>query len=136
VFNSLHHSLAELDACADDYNKSRPHQSLGMKTPLEAFATSQVAPVPCGVTLSQWHRIVQGICEWVTRKASSAGVVTVSWRQISVGKHCGGRKGDIHFTGEVLQIWDGSELPKTVLKADKDREVQVKKAFTMPQKKS
>ena len=67
---------------------------------------------------------------------SSAGVVTVSWQQISVGKHRGGRKVDIHVTNELLQIWDGSELLKTVLKADKEREVRVKKAFTMPQKKS
>ena len=74
--------------------------------------------------------------EWVTRKECSAGVVTVSWQQISVGKHRGGRKVDIHVAGELLQIWDGSELLKTVLKADKEKEVRVKKAFTMPQKKS
>jgi len=35
-----------------------------------------------------------------------------------------------------LQIWDGSKLFKTVLKADKEKEVRVKKAFTMPAKKS
>ena len=55
---------------------------------------------------------------------------------MSVGKHRGGRKVGIHVTGELLQIWDGSELLKTVLTADKEKEVRVKKAFTTPQKKS
>jgi hypothetical protein len=36
----------------------------------------------------------------------------------------------------LLQIWDGSELLKTVLKADREKEVRVKKAFTMPARKS
>ena len=53
-----------------------------------------------------------------------------------MGKHWGSRKVDIHVTNELLQIWDGSELLKTVFKADKEKEVRVKKAFTMPQKKS
>jgi len=106
-----------------------------MKTPLEAFTASQVAPVP---VRSGPEPVFQdrGSDEWVTRKVSSAGVVTVSWQQISVGKHRGGRKVDIHVTQELLQIWDGSELLKTVLKADKEKEVRVKKAFTMPAKKS
>ena len=72
----------------------------------------------------------------MTRKVSSAGVMTVSWQQISVGKHRGGRKVDIHVTGELPQIWDGSEILKTVLKADKEKEVRVKTAFTMPARKS
>jgi hypothetical protein len=78
----------------------------------------------------------RGSDEWVSRKVSSAGVVTVAWQQISVGKHRGGRKVDIHVTDELLQIWDGSELLKTVLKADTGGKVRVKKAFTMPLKKS
>lgn len=118
-----------------DYNQSRPHQALGMKTPLEAFTASQVALVPVKKGPEPVFQD-RGGDEWVTRKVSSAGVVTVSWQQISVGKHRGGRKVDIHVTNELLQIWDGSELLKTVLKADKEKEVRVKKAFTMPQKKS
>lgn len=33
----------------------------------------------------------------------------------------GGRKEDIHVTKELSQIWEGSELLKTVLKADKKK---------------
>ncbi len=106
-----------------------------MKTPLEAFTASQVAPVPVRTGPEPVFQD-RGGDEWVTRKVSSAGVVTVSWQQISVGKHRGGRKVDIHVTKELLQIWDGSELLKTVLKADREKEVRVKKAFTMPARKS
>lgn len=135
VFDSLHQAQRELDAWVEDYNQSRPHQALGMKTPLEAFAASQVVPVPVRTGPEPVFQD-RSSDEWVTRKVSSAGVVTVSWQQISVGKHRGGKKVDIHVTGELLQIWDGSELLKTVLKADREKEVRVKKAFTMPPKKS
>jgi transposase InsO family protein len=135
VFDSLHQAQSELDAWVVEYNQSRPHQALAMKTPLEAFTALQVALVP----VKKGPELVfqdGGSDEWVTRKVSSAGVVTVAWQQISVGKHRGGRKVDIHVTGELLQIWDGSELLKTVLKADREKEVRVKKAFTMPARKS
>jgi hypothetical protein len=75
-----------------------------MKTPLEAFTASRVLPVPV---------------------KTGPEVVTVSWQQILVGKHRGGQKVDIHVTGELIQIWDGSELLKTVLKADKGKDVRV-----------
>jgi len=134
VFDSLHQAQKELDAWVEDYNQSRPHQALGMKTPLEAFTASQVAFVP---VKSGPEPVFQdrGGDEWVTRKVSSAGVVTVSWQQISVGKHRGGRKVDIHVTNELLQIWDGSDLLKTVLKADKEKEVRVKIEMAVPQRK-
>ena len=56
----------------------------------------------------------------------------VAWQQISVGKHRSGTKVDIHVTGELLQIWDGNELLKTVARANPGKEVRVKKAFSMP----
>lgn len=133
VFDSRYQAQRELDAWVVDDNQSRPYQALGMKTPLEAFAASAVVALP---VRSDPEPVFQdrGGDEWVTRKVSSAGVVTVSWQQISV-EHRGGRKVDIHVTNELLEIWDGSELLKTVLKTDREKEVRVKKAFTMPAKK-
>jgi len=135
VFDSLHQAQAELDAWVAEYNQSRPHQSLKMRTPLDAFTASQVSPVMVRTGPEAAFQDRESD-EWVTRKVSSAGVVTVSWQQISVGKHRGGRKVDIHVNEELLQIWDGSELLKTVLKEDPAKEVRVKKAFAMPSKKS
>ena len=55
------------------------------------------------------------------------GVVCVAWQQISVGKHRAGRTVDIHVGPELLHIWDGNELLKTVLR-DSTNEVRKKRA--------
>lgn len=135
LFDSLSDAQEQLDAWVVEYNESRPHQALGMKTPLEAFTASQAVVVPVRKGPEPVFHDRDGD-EWVSRKVNSSGVVTVAWQQISVGKHRGGRRVDIYVTSELLQIWDGSELLKTVLKADKDKEVRVKKAFTIPKKQS
>jgi transposase len=113
----------------------RQHRSWGPRRLVYELLKRGVEPVPVRTGPEPVFQDRSGE-EWVTRKVSSAGVVTVSWQQISVGKHRGGRKVDIHVTDELLQIWDGSELLKTVLKADTGGKVRVKKAFTMPLKKS
>jgi len=102
---------------------------------LEAFTVSQAVVIPVSKGPEPVFHDRDGD-EWVSRKVNSSGVVAVAWQQISVGKHRGGRRVDIYVTSELLQIWDGSELLKTVLKADKDKEVRVKKAFTIPKKQS
>lgn len=52
--------------------------------------------------------------EWITRKVSVNGVITVAWQQISVGKHRERRRVDVHVLAEILEVWDGNELIKTV----------------------
>jgi transposase InsO family protein len=47
----LHQAQKELDAWVEDYNQSRPHQALGMKTPLEAFTASKEAGVKNAFTM-------------------------------------------------------------------------------------
>lgn len=131
VFESLEAAQAELDAWVADYNDTRPHQSLGMKTPLEVFTSSRAEVVPVKTGPEPVFQDRDGD-QWITRKVNSAGVVTVSWQQISVGKHRGGRKVDIHVNQGLIQIWDGADLLKTVPQDDPDKEVRVKKAFTMP----
>ena len=57
--------------------------------------------------------------EWITRKVSVNGVITVAWQQISVGKHRDGRRVDVHVLAEILEVWDGNELIKTVARTTK-----------------
>lgn len=125
VFESLEHAQTELDAWVADYNDNKPHQSLGMKTPLEVFSSSwaEVVPAKTGPQLVFQDRDGD---QWITRKVNSAGVVTVSGQQISVGKHRGGRKVDIHVNQGVIQIWDGADLLKTVPQHDPGKEVREK----------
>jgi hypothetical protein len=55
------------------------------------------------------------------------GVISVAWQEISCGKHRGGLRVDVHVQGRVLQIWDGDELIKTVLRTN-TKEVRKKRA--------
>ena len=54
--------------------------------------------------------------DWISRKVAANGVISVAWQQISCGKHRAGRRVDIHLDGPTMQIWDGEELLKTVLR--------------------
>ena len=57
--------------------------------------------------------------DWIARRVAPHGVVCVAWQQISVGKHRAGRDVDIHVLEQMLQIWDGQELLKSVLRERK-----------------
>ncbi len=43
-------------------------------------------------------------------------MISVAWPQIRCGKHRAGRRVDVRVAGPTLQIWDGDELIKTVLR--------------------
>jgi hypothetical protein len=51
----------------------------------------------------------------------------VAWQEISCGKHRGGHRVDVHLQGQFMQIWDGDELIKTVLRTNQ-KEVRKKRA--------
>ncbi len=65
--------------------------------------------------------------DWISRRVAPNGVISVAWQEISCGKHRGGRRVDVHVQGKTLQIWDGEELVKTVLRTN-DKEVRKKHA--------
>jgi hypothetical protein len=65
--------------------------------------------------------------DWIARRVSAVGVVCVAWQQISVGKHRAGRTVDVQVGEEILHIWDGNDLLKTVLR-DNRKEIRKKKA--------
>jgi hypothetical protein len=65
--------------------------------------------------------------DWISRRVTSNGIISVVWQQISCGKHRAGRRVDVHVQGLTLQIWDGDELIKTVMRPA-DKEVRKKHA--------
>jgi hypothetical protein len=65
--------------------------------------------------------------DWISRTITTNGVISVAWQEVSCGKHRAGRRVDIHLQGAVMQIWDGKELIKTVLRTN-DKEVRKKHA--------
>lgn len=107
------------------YNFDRPHDSLDMHTPGSRFFPPRAAERPTdGSALTPVDRSGD---DWIARRVSGVGVVCVAWQQISIGKHRAGRTVHIQVGPELLHIWDGSELLKTVLR-DNTKEVRKKRA--------
>ena len=106
VFPTLATAQQRLDAWVAAYNTDRPHQSLDMATPAERYAPvvrREVSTIPDRTGP-----------EWVSRKVSTVGVVCVSWQQVSVGRHRAGERCDVHVGPEILQLWIGNDLLRTV----------------------
>jgi hypothetical protein len=120
VYTDIEYAHKELDDWVHDYNTVRPHQGIAMATPAERFLTDRDAtPHPdLDPHLVALHD-ARDPDEWITRKVSANGVITVAWQQISVGKHRERRRVDVHVLPGVLEVWDGNELIKTVARASK-----------------
>jgi hypothetical protein len=123
VFDDVGAVQAALDRWVVSYNTERPHSALGMATPASRF-TARPADPPADDSAVLGERTGDG---WISRRVAANGVISVAWQQISCGKHRAGRRVDIHLEGPTLQVWDGEELLKTVLRANR-REVRKKNA--------
>ena len=124
VFATRAAAQRELDEWVSDYNINRPHQSLNMDTPAKRFTATAVNARPADDSALTAERTGE---HWVSRRVGGNGVVSVTWQQISVGKHRAGRDVDIHVGEHILQIWDGPELLKTA-KRTSSGEVRKKRA--------
>jgi transposase InsO family protein len=114
VFEDLATAQAELDHWIGSYNTERPHSALDMATPASRFtATDAGRPADASSLLSE-----RDGDDWISRKITTNGVISVAWQEISCGKHRAGRRVDIHLQGPTLQIWDGEDLLKTVLRTN------------------
>jgi hypothetical protein len=123
IFPDLDTAQAELDAWVSDYNTSRPHSAIGMMPPIERFEhRPEVARPP----RFEPARDRTGD-DWVCRRAGANGVISVSWQQICLGKAAAGHQVDVHVTEQVLQVWDGNQLLKTVARSSRG-EVRKKRA--------
>ena len=136
VFADLATAQAELDEWVADYNSNRPHQALDMATPASRFLNPEPAPVAVLRATNGPGRPEHDRRDgtWVTRRASAAGVVCVSWQQVCLGVAAAGRPIDVWVTDQVLQFYDGDQLLRTEKRASTG-EVRVKRS-TAPQRRS
>jgi transposase InsO family protein len=110
VFSSLRTAQQALDEWVAHYNTERPHQSLDGATPAERFTPGLPAhhrparPAPRGRDAS----------DWISRRVAVNGVISVSWQQICLGVSHAGASVDVNVLPELLQVWRGDELIKTV----------------------
>jgi hypothetical protein len=119
VFDDLPSAQAELDAWVQGYNTDRPHQGIGMATPAERFLVRAERTVPALDPHLEALTHARSSEDWITRKVSVNGVITVAWQQLSVGKHRGGHRVDVHVLPEILEVWDRNELIRTVARTSK-----------------
>jgi hypothetical protein len=59
-FASLQAAQETIDAWADAYNQQRPHQALGMATPVSAFRRAALAPPRASAPAARRHRPAAG----------------------------------------------------------------------------
>jgi transposase InsO family protein len=123
VFDDLAAAQAELDAWVLDYNHRRPHSAIGMVPPIERFEQRHTPPRP----LRELTGSDRTGDDWVCRRAGANGVISVSWQQICLGKAAAGRQVDVQLTDRLIQVWDGSQLLKTIARTSTG-EVRKKRA--------
>jgi len=115
VFADLAAAQAELDQWVHHYNHQRPHQAIDMMVPAERFHRTDpapVVPIRPGVDTAR-PAPTRGDGNWVARRASAVGVVSVSWQQVCLGQAAAGRDIDVWVTDQVLQFYDGDQLLRT-----------------------
>ena len=112
VFEDLPTAQGELDRWVRSFNTERPHSAIDMATPASRFSGAEPGrPAEVGALLGE-----RSGDDRISRKITSNGIISVAWQEISCGKHRAARRVDVHLQGQVMQIWDGDELIKTVLR--------------------
>jgi len=127
LFSSLTVAQKQLDAWIEDYNTNRPHQGIDLATPAERFSRRTESSVPA---LEPDLRVLTDDRtgeDWVARTVSSVGTISVSNQLFSVGRHRSGETVDVHVRDQLLEVWIGNELLKTVLRTSTG-EVRKKRA--------
>jgi transposase InsO family protein len=122
VFDDLATAQGDLDRWVVSYNTERPHQGIAMATPASRFVPIEGREPDTSAVSSE--RSGEG---WISRKVAITGIISVAWQQINCGRHRAGHRVDVHLQGPTMQVWDGDELLKTVLRDDQ-REVRKKHA--------
>jgi transposase InsO family protein len=127
LFSSQHVAQAELDVWVDDYNTNRPHQSLHMATPATRFHAQRdpsTPQLPPDLRLLSEER---SGADWISRTVSLNGTISVSNQVFSVGKQRAGHLVDVRVLDQLLEVWDGPDLLKNVLRTTQG-EVRKKRA--------
>jgi hypothetical protein len=130
AFASMAAAQAELDAWVVEYNERRPHQGIGMQTPVQRFqrdsALAEVTPLRT-ITTGSRPSEERGDGYWVARRASAVGAVCVNWQRVCLGVATAGHQIDVWVTDEVLQYFDGDHLLRTE-RRNFDTDVRTKQA--------
>ncbi len=96
-----------------------------MVTPAQRFAAGAVrSPAPAAMPTRDDRTGDQ----WVSRRVTTNGVVSVAWQQVCLGAHRAGARCDVHIDGDLLRFFIGDELVKTAARTSRG-EVRNKRTF-------
>jgi len=118
IFATLRVAQKELDTWVLEYNTERRHQSLGRRTPAERFYTRDDPAPELAPDLGLLREDRSG-ADWISRYVTVNGVTSVANQTFTVGRHRAGHVVDIRVHPTFLEIWDGPELVKTVMRTSK-----------------
>lgn len=147
TFPSLAAAQAELDEWVAHYNHDRPHQSLDDEVPAVRFTRQQPVAGDSGgpTVMKAVVKPVRGSArgvepvqrpaglperggeQWVARRITTNGVVSVAGQVVCVGKNYAGSRTDVLVAPGLLQFWVDAVLVKTVARTN-DRPVRWKNA--------
>jgi transposase InsO family protein len=107
-FATIVEAQAALDAWVIEYNTVRPHQSVGMRPPIERFALAAPNPLPdprAGVSMAapaspRPATLPPGISRWVDQK----GMICLARHRYRVGPVFAGELVQVLATGGLVQI--------------------------------
>lgn len=125
AFTTLKTAQQALDEWVAYYNTERPHQAIGMATPVQRFTAA--SPVVVVADLPEAGQDRSGD-DWVSRRVTTNGVVSVAWQQVCVGAHHAGARCDVHVDGDLLRFFIGDDLVKTAARTSRGA-VRNKRAF-------
>jgi hypothetical protein len=101
-----------------------------MAAPSERFsrrATTTNVPLDASVAINHSGD------DWVTRTIAANSIIAVSGQVLSAGKHRAHRVVDVKVTESTIEVWDGNEFLKAVLRTTKG-DVRRKRAQRSPEK--
>ena len=96
-----------------------------MATPAEKFATGAVRTPRWAASTPREDRPGDN---WVSRRVTTNGVVSVAWQQVCLGAHHAGACCDVHVDGDLLRFFIDDDLVKTAARTNRG-EVRNKRAF-------
>jgi len=99
---------AALDAWVVDYNTNRPHQALGMLSPIARFQPDRSEELPPVAKPDGPPRDGQ----WVTRRVKYTGEICVDTQSFTIGRQHAHELVEVHVTDRLFDVWVEGNLVK------------------------
>jgi transposase InsO family protein len=109
----LEHLQLQLDRFGTHYNEQRPHQGIGDATPAERYAASARAGTPRAPALASAEEPSYP-ARAIVRKVASNGVFCYRRAYINIGMRYAGARVAIVEAGELVHVYYGDELVRSV----------------------